>query len=204
MQEGQLAVVDELERIVRHGVGLGGKAGDQIGPEHRIGPPPPHFVAERHRLGARVAPLHALEDQVVARLQRQVEVRHQALFLGNGRNSSASASMVSSEVRRSRFSSGTALRIRRTSAAERRRAGQVGAIGGDVDAGQHDFGNAVGHQPAHLLHDGARRHRARGAAAERDDAEGAAVVAAVLHLDEGAHPLAEAVDHVGPRFRAPT
>ena len=49
---------------------------------------------------------------------------------------------------------------------------------------------------AHLLDHGAHRHRARVAAPERDDAERAAVVAAVLHLHEGARPAAQPVDQV--------
>ena len=80
--------------------------------------------------------------------------------------------------------------------AELRAARQVGAPGGDVDAGQHHLGIAVLGQPAHLLDHGAGRHRARIAAAIGDDAEGAAVVAAVLHLDEGAGAAVEPVDQM--------
>ena len=47
------------------------------------------------------------------------------------------------------------------------------------------------HQRAHLGHHRADRHRAVGPAAKRDDAERAAVVAALLHLDEGARPAGE-------------
>ena len=73
-------------------------------------------------------------------------------------------------------------------------AGKVGAVGGDVDAGQHDFAIAVVDEAADLIDDGGQRHRARIAAAVRDDAEGAAVVAAVLHLDEGAGAPVDALD----------
>jgi hypothetical protein len=41
-----------------------------------------HLVDQLQGVGAGVAPLHALEDHVVAGLQRQVQVRHQAWFLG--------------------------------------------------------------------------------------------------------------------------
>ena len=37
---------------------------------------------KRDRVGAQVAPLHALEDQVVAGLQRQMQMRHQARLVG--------------------------------------------------------------------------------------------------------------------------
>ena len=40
------------------------------------------FGAERDRVGARVPPLHALEDEIVAGLQRQMQMRHQPLVIG--------------------------------------------------------------------------------------------------------------------------
>ena len=39
-------------------------------------------VAERDRVGARMPPLHALEDEIVAGLQRQMQMRHQARLVG--------------------------------------------------------------------------------------------------------------------------
>ena len=80
--------------------------------------------------------------------------------------------------------------------AELRRTGQVGAVARDIDAGEHDLAIAVGEEAAHVLDDRAHRHRARIAAAVRDDAEGAAVVAAVLHLDEGAGVALERLDQM--------
>ena len=53
------------------------------------------------------------------------------------------------------------------------------------DTRQHHLTGAVLHK-SHLRHDFAHRHRARVPAPIRDDAEGAAVVAAVLHLHERA------------------
>ena len=48
---------------------LGRKAGDEIGAEHDIGPRRAQRGAEMDGVGARMAPLHALENQIVARLQ---------------------------------------------------------------------------------------------------------------------------------------
>ena len=79
---------------------------------------------------------------------------------------------------------------------EPRAAGQVRPVAGDVDAGEHDLAIAVLVQPAHLRDDLAHRHRARIAAAERDDAEGAAMIAAVLDLHEGARVAVDAFDQV--------
>ena len=72
--------------------------------------------------------------------------------------------------------------------AEARLPGQVGPIRRDVDAGQHDLGVTRFDQRPHLIDEDAHRHGAGIAAPERDDAERAAVVAAVLDLDEGAGP----------------
>ena len=41
MAGDDVAIVDQVERIEGHFLGLGGKAGDQVGPEHRVRPPPP-------------------------------------------------------------------------------------------------------------------------------------------------------------------
>ena len=79
--------------------------------------------------------------------------------------------------------------------------GRSRAIGGEIDAGQHDLGDSPRDQRARL----ARRLRPSGterlgAAPEGDDAEGAAMVAALLHLDEGAGAALEAVDQLARRL----
>ena len=69
-----------------------------------------------HRVGARVAALHPLEDQVVARLQRQMEVRHHPRLAARpARTARSSISIESSDDSRSRSSAGTARRIASTS-----------------------------------------------------------------------------------------
>src|SRR5262249_24335209 len=79
--------------------------------------------------------------------------------------------------------------------AEPGRARQVRAVAGEIDAGEHDLAVAARAQRPHLRDHLAHRHRARVAAAERNNAEGAAMVAAVLHLHEGTgaavNPVAE-------------
>ena len=77
MQMRQPAFRDEIERAPEHIFGLGRETGDQIGAEHRVRPQPPHCVAERDGVGAQMPPLHALEDEIVAGLQRQMQMRHQ-------------------------------------------------------------------------------------------------------------------------------
>ena len=70
--------------------------------------------------------------------------------------------------------------------AEFRRARQIRAIARQIDTGQHDLGMAALDQRADLGHHRAHRHRPRIAAAIGNNAEGTAVIAAVLHLHE--HP----------------
>src|SRR5260370_18907971 len=84
--------------------------------------------------------------------------------------------------------------------AERRLSRQIGAEGGDVDTAQHDLAIAGGDNLARLLDDGAERQRAAVAPAEGYDAEGAAVIAALLHLDEGAAVSVETLDEMSGRL----
>src|SRR4029077_19461059 len=84
--------------------------------------------------------------------------------------------------------------------AELGRAGKIAAVAGEIDAGEDDLAIAARAQLAHLRHHLAHGHRARIAAAIRDDAEGAAVIAAVLHLHEGARAAFEAVDEMRRRL----
>ena len=87
--------------------------------------------------------------------------------------------------------------------AQRRAAREVGAVAGDVDAGQHDFATAACDQRAHLSTIAPSGTRAGVAAAEGDDAEGAAMVAALLHLHEGAGAAVEFGRPAAARSRAP-
>ena len=60
MQMRQAAVLDERERILKHGFGLGRKARDQIGAKHDLRPQPAQSGAEAQGIGAAVPALHAL------------------------------------------------------------------------------------------------------------------------------------------------
>ena len=72
--------------------------------------------------------------------------------------------------------------------AEARAAGQVGAVSGYVDAGQHDLAIAGGKERTRLGDDLAERHRAARPARIGDYAKGAAMVAALLHLQVRPRP----------------
>ena len=84
VQTRKTAFVDEIERTREHVVGFGRKAGDHIGAEGDIRPQPPHLVAERDGLAAGMAPLHALQNEIVAGLQGQMQMRHQPRLIGDG------------------------------------------------------------------------------------------------------------------------
>ncbi len=140
--------------------------------------------------------LHALEDHVVAGLRREMEMRHQPRLLGDGAHQLGigldGIDGGEPEPRHFRHQ----LQQLAHQRAQRRCARQVGAVGGEVDAGEHDLGKALRRQPSRLRDHRAEADAARVPAAIRDDAEGAAVVAAVLHLKEGAAAAVEAVDHL--------
>ena len=149
------------------------------------------------RLGAQVPALHALQDQIAAGLQRQMQMRHQARLF---RDQPPQIVVDRGRIER-RQPQPRQLRHQRQQPAHQlaqasaRRAGRRRRTG-DVDAGQHHLAEAGLDQGAHLRHHRAHRHAADRAAAERDDAEGAAMVAALLHLHEGAGAAGELGDQM--------
>ena len=127
--------------------------------------------------------------------KRQMQMRHQPRLARRARR----AGRRRPRPNRSRTAAAAPVPARRLQDALDQRAERArrrSRVAGDVDAGEHDLAVAVVGKPAHLRHHLGHRQRARIAAAERDDAEGAAVVAAVLHLHEGARAAFDAVDDV--------
>src|SRR5690606_9793913 len=58
VQMGQPAIGDDGERVAEHLLGLGRKAGDQVGPEDDLRPPGAEFGADADRIAAAVTSLH--------------------------------------------------------------------------------------------------------------------------------------------------
>ncbi len=83
MQEGEIALIDEILRTREHLFCLGREACDDIGPQRDIGAQPPHLRAEFDRVLPRMPALHPLQNHVVAGLQRQMQMRHQPLIFGD-------------------------------------------------------------------------------------------------------------------------
>ena len=131
--------------LLEHRLGLGREAGDEVGAEDDVGPEPPHRRRRSASASAReMPPLHALQDQVVAATAaRDGDAASAAPPRRSRASASSSASIESIEERRRRSQLRHVLQDRAHQPAEARRAGQVGAIGGDVDAGQHDLAIAV-------------------------------------------------------------
>ena len=93
-----------------------------------------------------MAPLHAFEDQIVAGLEAEVQMRHMQLIVDL--DPIVVESGGSSEEKRKRAKSGT----RASSSApggQARQARQIAAIGGNIDAGQRPRGSRW--RPAHLV-----------------------------------------------------
>ena len=82
MQVHEVALRHKIERVRKHVLGLGRETRDDVGAEHDVGAQPPHVGAKSDRVGAQMAALHALEDEIVAGLQRQVQMRHQPRLVG--------------------------------------------------------------------------------------------------------------------------
>src|SRR5258707_210255 len=68
VQMGEPAFLDEVERAAEHVLGLGRKSRNDIGAKHDAGAPAAQLLAKRDDVRARMAPLHALEDEIVAGL----------------------------------------------------------------------------------------------------------------------------------------
>ena len=70
MELREPALIDEIERAGKHVFALGRETSDNVRAEGNIGPQPPCLLAERDCVTSRMPPLHALENKVVAGLQR--------------------------------------------------------------------------------------------------------------------------------------
>ena len=181
---------------------LGREAGDQVGADRDLRP---LRLQPRHRLdrvGPAVPALHPLQHHVVAGLEAHMEVRHEARLAGGELEQPVvhldAVERGEAQARQLRDVAQDAL----DQLAEARRAGQVGPVAGDVDPGQHHLAEALVDQRLDPLDDQPGRHRAAVPAAIRDDAEGAAMVAAILHLDEGPRAFGEAGERGAARSRA--
>ena len=164
-------------------------------PKAMPGREPAQPLAERNRIGARMPPLHPLEDEVVACLQRKMQMRHDPLFRGDEFDEAGIDLDAVERGQAQPFERAHLPEDGANQGAERRGAGKIGAVAREIDARQHHFAIAVGDEAANLGHDIAHRQRPGIAAAIGDDAEAAAMIAAVLNLHIGPRAALHALDH---------
>ena len=197
MQVGEVQLADGAERILEHFTGLGREAGDQVGPENHVGARLPGAADHVKGIVPAVAALHAFENSIIEGLQAEVQVRHEAGLFGQ----QAENSVV--DGRRVEGTEPEAFQVRHGAQnllGQVAQAGVTCAIGRNINTGQHHFHMAALNQFPHLIDDAPGRHAAIGAAGKGDDAEGAAMVAALLHLDEGAGAAFQTADQVTGGF----
>ena len=128
------------------------------------------------------APGHALQDRIGTALQGQVQVRHHARVCKQAEEFIAQVP----RLHRAQTQPGD-VRLRQHGGNEfMQAAAGVRAVAAHVHAGQHGLLYALRMQAVDLVNDIGHRAAVFLAARDSDDAEGAAVAAAVLHLDEGA------------------
>ena len=185
MAVDDIAFFHDLQTVCEHRVAFRWKTGNDIRADGNVRSRRFQPLHKIDRLCPAVPPLHPLQDHVVARLQRQMDMRHHAVMLRD-QIEQAVVHLDPVEGRQAQPGQiGHGAQNALDQAAEPRTAGQVRAIAGHVHTGQHDFAEAFTHQRLGALDDGARRHRATVAAAEGDDAKGTAMIAAILHFQKG-------------------
>ena len=200
VQPCQMAAVHQCQRVFKSGLGLGRETGDNISPKSDTWPCGAGLFAKPNGIARQMPTFHPLQDQIVTMLEAEMKMRHQARLCCNRVHERIidfdGIDRTDPQTRHIRQPQNAAHQI-----PKRRCPGKIRAPGGQIDPGQHDFLIPALHQPVHLIHNHPRRHRARIAPTVRDDAEGAAVIAAVLHLNIGARARAEPVDQMPGRLR---
>ena len=166
-------------------VALARKADDEVGRERDVRTRPPQARDPAAVVVRAVAPVHRAKDAVRAGLHRQMQERHQLRHVAVRRD------QLGAEIARMRGRVANPLQAIEV----RERADQAGeipvatirsgaAVGVDVLPEQRDLARAGRDQPPRLGQDRRCRPRGLGAARVRDHAEGAELVAALLHGQE--------------------
>ena len=168
-------------------LGLAGEADDEIRRERDVGPRGAQPLDDAQIIGAGVAAVHRGENAVGAGLHRQMQMRHQRRQIAmrgdqTRRPCRADGWWCSAAARCREFRRGDAAARR---ACQARPSGAFAVIGVDVLADQRDLAHAGIGEPLGFGDDLRDRPRDFGAARIGHDAEGAELVAAFLHGDEG-------------------
>ena len=186
---------DGRQRVRERAVVLGREADDHVGREVEV----LERLEPRAVLPDRVAAPHRPEDVVVTRLQRHVQVARDDRRLAH-RLDQVARDVVDLD-RREAEALEAVDRARLPDQPGQRQPGGPVAEAAEVDAGEHDLAVALRDAPPDLSEHRLCRAAARGAANERDHAEGARERAAVLDPHERANPV-EAVLRLDAADRA--
>ena len=133
-----VAIVEQFQAVQRHFLGFGRKSGDEVGADRRVGPRGLDPLDRADRVGAAVAALHPLEDQVVAGLKREMEVRHQPRLAGDQLEQGV-VDLDAVERRQAQ-----ALQARLGGEQPLAQRAEAAVVVGDVDAGEDDLLRARG------------------------------------------------------------
>ena len=65
MQMRDARLLDQIQAALEHFVGFGGKSGDDVGAQNRVGPQPLDLLRHAQHVAAQVSALHAFQNQIV-------------------------------------------------------------------------------------------------------------------------------------------
>ena len=173
---------DERQGLRPFLVGLARKADDDVGAHHQLGHPAPALGEQRQEFPAAAAARHAPQHAVGTRLHGQVQMRHQARVVEQ--RPEMRRQVPGLERTQAQARDAGALQHLRDQFVQR--AAGIAAVAAQVHPGQHRLVDPVRMQGVDLVDDLGDRAAALLAARQGHHAIGAAVAAAVLHLDEGA------------------
>jgi hypothetical protein len=182
MRGDDVAVVEEPKRIQRGFLAFGREAGDQVGADGDIAASGLQLRHGVGGLGAAVAALHSLEDQIVAGLQRQMEMGQQPR-LARGQLHQRFVDLDAVERREAE-----AIELWQIGQQPLAKRSEASVVAGDVDAGEDDLPGPGVQLERHRIAHRFIGQRSAGPAGLPDRAEGAAMIAAGLHRNEAAHP----------------
>ena len=183
-------VVEQAQRVGEIGLALAGEADDEVAGQRDIGPRGADALDQSQIVGGGVAAVHGGEDAVGAGLHRQMQIGHQRIEIAMGGDEIV--------VHVARMAGGVAQAVdaRDFGEAEQQPAeAPVAAVGPfampgvDVLAEQRELAHAAIGKARRFGDDGFDRPRDLGAARIGHDAEGAELVAAFLHGEEGGRLL---------------
>src|SRR5690348_16454402 len=178
-------LVDDAQGLVEILFGLAGEADNKIGREGHVGANGAQAVDDREIVGARMPAVHGTENPIGAGLHRQMQLRHQGRQVAMGRDEVVvDVAWMTGRVAQARDARNLGESEEQSSERPRPPVGSDAMIGVDVLPDERDLAHSAVGEMLRLGDDLRRRARDFGAARVGHDAEGAELVAALLHGQE--------------------